>query len=253
MERKWTDWGGVILALILVVTVNWLANWLPIGGQATGEVSAKYGSLFTPAGFTFAIWGIIYLGLFAYAITQALPSQRNSETLSRIGRLFILSCIFNGCWMFAWHYEFIAISFLLMLGMLVSLIQIYRIIKNTDEKLSLAITLPFSLYVAWISVATIANFSSLQTALDANTVGMSFVNWTLLKLALAGAIGASVLLLKRDIAYVLVIGWAAYGISAKQIATPEVSGAAWTLTMVAIALAIFQLARSIMTRKNTDT
>ncbi len=251
MERKFTDWGGVIIALMLVVTVNWLANWLPIGGQATGDVSAKYGSLFTPAGFTFAIWGIIYLGLFVYTITQALPSQRNKPALTQIGKFFILSCIFNGAWMFAWHWEYIAVSFLLMVGMLVTLIQVYRTIQHSDETLSPAITLPFSLYVAWISVATIANFSSLQTALEANELGLSFVNWTLLKLAIAGTVGASVLIIKKDIAYVLVIGWAAYGISVKQAATPEVAGAALTLTMLAIGLAIFQLTRSIMARRTS--
>ncbi len=247
MERKFTDWGGVVIALIVTVTINWLANWLPLGGQATGQVSAKYSSLFTPAGFTFSIWGIIYLGLLIYAMTQALPSQRNSQILSQIGKYFIFSCLFNSAWIFAWHWEYITLSFLLMAGILISLIQAYRNILHSEEKLSLAITLPFSLYVAWITVATIANFSSMQTAWDANEVGLSFVHWTLLKLAIAGTIGACVVIIKKDIAYILVIGWAAYGISAKQLATPEVSGAALTLTLVAIGLAICQLVRSRLT------
>lgn len=247
MERKFTDWGGVVIALLLVIAVNWLANWLPIGGQTTGQVSAKYSSLFTPAGFTFAIWGVIYWALFIYAIAQALPSKRSSQTLSIIGKYFILSCLFNSAWMFAWHLEYIAVSFVLIIGLLLTLIQVYRIIQHSEETLNLAITLPFSIYVAWVSVAIIANFSALQTALDANDIGLSFVNWTLLKLAIAGTAGASVLIIKKDIAYILVIGWAAYGISVKQVATPEVSGAALTLTLLAIGLAVFQAIRSRLT------
>lgn len=247
MKRTFADWGGVIIALILVVAVNWLANWLPIGGQTTGQVSAKYSSLFTPAGFTFSIWGVIYLGLFIYAIAQSLPSQRDNPTLSQIGKYFILSCLFNSAWIFAWHLQYIAVSLLLIIGLLLSLIQIYRTIQHSDETLGPAITLPFSVYVGWVSVATIANFSILQTALDANNIGISAINWTLLKLAIAGIAGTSMLIIKKDIAYILVIGWAAYGISVKQVATPEVSGAAWTISLIAIGLAIFQFARAKLT------
>lgn len=244
MKRSFADWGGVIIALILVVTVNWLANWLPIGGQTTGEVSAQYSSLFTPAGFTFSIWGLIYLGLAIYAFAQSLPSQRYNPTLSQIGKYFILSCVFNSAWMLAWHLQYIAVSLLLIIGLLLSLIQIYRTIQHSDQTLSLAITLPFSVYVGWVSVATIANFSIMQTALDANNIGISAINWTLLKLAIAAIAGASVLIIKKDIAYILVIGWATYGIAVKQVATPEVSGAAWAITLIAIGLAILQLIRA---------
>ena len=243
MKRPFADWGGVIIALVLVVTVNWLANWLPIGGQTTGAVSAQYNSLFTPAGFTFSIWGIIYFGLAIYAIAQSLPSQRYNSTLSQIGKYFIISCLFNSAWMFAWHLQYIAVSLLLIIGLLLSLIQIYRTIQHSEQTFSLAITLPFSIYVGWVSVATIANFI-VQTALDANNIGISAINWTLLKLAIAGIAGASVLIIKKDIAYILVIGWAAYGIAIKQVATPEVSGAAWTITLIAIGLATLQLIRA---------
>lgn len=243
MTRTISDRGGVVLSLILVIAINGLANWIPIGGQGTGDVSAKYTSLFTPAGFTFSIWGLIYLGLTLYVIYQALPSQRENSVLTELGKWFILSCAFNTSWIFAWHFEYIFISLVLMVGILISLVQCYRTIKQSSETLSLVVTLPFSIYVGWITVATIANISALQTAWDANEIGLSFVNWTLVKLAVAGAIGASVLILKKDIAYVLVIGWAAYGISAKQIETPEVSGAAFTLTLVAIILAVFEFSR----------
>ena len=75
MERDIRDWGGNIVALVVVVLVNALANGLPLGGQSTGEVSAKYESLFTPAGYAFAIWGLIYLALFAFVIYQAGPRR----------------------------------------------------------------------------------------------------------------------------------------------------------------------------------
>ncbi|MGB5257057.1 MAG: hypothetical protein WBN44_07355, partial [Woeseiaceae bacterium] len=78
MQRQFSDWGGNIVAFSIVIIVNYLSNALPINGQSMAEISAKYPSLFTPAGFTFSIWGIIYLALLAFVIYQALPSQRGN-------------------------------------------------------------------------------------------------------------------------------------------------------------------------------
>ncbi len=107
MQRSVAERTGVIAALVLVLTVNWLANALPLGGLQTGQVSALYESYFTPAGFTFAIWGVIYTGLLLYAIYQALPARRDEARLAGIGRLFVVNSLLNCAWLFAWHWQFI--------------------------------------------------------------------------------------------------------------------------------------------------
>ncbi len=252
MQRSLRDWGGNVAAFILVIAVNALANGLPVGGQTTGQVSAKYPSLFTPSGFTFAIWGLIYLGLAGFVVWQALPAQRNSRTLASISPLFIANCIANAAWIFVWHYEQLLLSVVLMIAILITLIQIYRILDGSravaSPVKSVFLFLPFSLYTGWITVATIANLSALQTGMDWDNAWLSAIDWTLLKLAVAGAIGATVIIRKGDIAYGLVIAWAAVGIATKQIATPEVAGAAATLYGVALLLVGAEAIRTMLTK-----
>ena len=242
MQRSLLERAAVLAALVLVLLVNWLANALPLAGLQTGEVSALYESYFTPAGFTFAIWGVIYTGLLLYAIYQALPNRRDEGRLGTIGRLFVINCILNAAWLFAWHYQYPALTMLLMICLLATLVLVYRVLGEWGET-SLLVRIPFTLYLAWISVATLANASALQTSLDLNDAGLNHVQWTLVKIALAGAVGASVCLLKRDAVFVLVVAWAAFGIASKQVAVPEVQGAALTVSALAVMLAVFTVVR----------
>ncbi len=241
MQRPLSDWGGNIAAFTLVLVLNVLSNALPINGQTMPEISAKYPSLFTPAGFTFSIWGVIYLALLLFVIYQALPSQRGNETIARISRLFQVNCVANASWIVAWHYDLLNISLLIMLVLLVTLILIYRTLLGAIEyasvKQRLFLRLPFSLYMGWITLATIANISIVQTGNGWDNIGLTAVSWTLLKLALVGTIGATMLLRFGDAVFVLVVAWAAYGISVMQSATPAVSGAATTLSLLALMLA----------------
>jgi benzodiazapine receptor len=247
MERKVTDWGGVIAAFIAVIIVNGLANGVPLGGQTTGEISAKYPSLFTPTGSTFSIWGLIYLSLIGFVVYQALPGQRNNTVIARISLLFIANCLANAAWIFVWHYDLLWLSLILMAAILISLIQIYRLLAAAGPPATksewMFVRLPFSLYTGWITVATLANLSCVQIAMGWDDAGLSAVDWTLLKLAVAGAIGATVVLRQRDITYVLVIAWAAFGIANRQVATPEVAGAAMTLCVLGVLLAVAESVR----------
>lgn len=241
MQRPISDWGGNILGFLLVIAVNILSNALPINGQSMPEISAKYPSPFTPAGFTFSIWGVIYLALLIFVVYQALPAQRENRTIAGISRPFQVNCVANAAWLFAWHYDLLTISLLIMLVLLATLALIYRslLAERPDTAVGqyLAVHLPFSLYTGWITVATIANISALQTANGWDNVGLTAVSWTLLKLAAAGAIGATVVLRFRDPVFVLVVAWAAFGISAMQSDTPAVSGAATSLALLSLILA----------------
>lgn len=244
MQRSLVDWGGNLAAFAVVILLNVLSNALPINGQTMPEISAKYPSLFTPAGFTFSIWGLIYLSLLIFVIYQALPSQRDNARLARIGTYFKINCLANALWIVVWHYDLLVLSLLVMLVILATLILIYgSLIEQVECSGTLervALHLPFSLYTGWITVATIANISVLQTHYGLDAVALNAEQWTYLKLALAGAIGAFVVLRFRDAVFVLVIAWAAYGISVMQSATPAVSGAATTLSLLALILAAYE-------------
>jgi len=240
MQRSLSDRGGNLVAVAIVMVSNVLSNALPINDQTMSEISAKYPSLFTPAGFTFSIWGVIYLALLVFAIWQALPAQRANQKVAGISRYFQINCLMNALWIVVWHYDLLALSLLVMLAILVTLILIYReLIASIDTAPfveHLVLYMPFSLYVGWISVATIANASALQNSNGWDNVWLTAVQWTLLKLAVAGAVGATMVIKHRDIPFALVIAWAAYGISVMQSATPEVAGAATTLSLLALIL-----------------
>jgi translocator protein len=230
-----------VFALLLVLVVNFLANYLPIAGQTTGAISDGYPSLFTPAGFTFSIWGLIYLFLIGYCIFQALPKNRSKAVFDRINLLFIINCFANAAWIFAWHYELLILSIFIMGVILITLILIYQRIASVPFKSVTELVLiktPFSLYIGWITVAAIANISIIQSAFDWNDALMSQENWTIIKLALAGAVGAAMVIQQRDIVFGLVVAWASFGIFSNQIGSNElVVGAAGTV-MVLILVSI---------------
>lgn len=240
MQRSLWDWAGNIAAFAVVIVMNTLSNALPINGQSMPEISAKYPSLFTPAGFTFSIWGVIYVALLAFVVWQALPAQRSTAKVAAVSPWFKVNCVANALWLIAWHYDQLVVSMLLMLVILVTLVRIYarliREIETAPFAEHLVLYLPFSIYTGWIVVATIANASILQTAWELDAAGIAAVHWTLVKLALAGAIGATMLLRFRDIPFALVIAWAAFGISVMQSGTPAVSGAATTLSLLMLFL-----------------
>lgn len=240
MNRSISDWGGNILAFVLVIVVNVLANALPLGGQTTGQVSAAYSSLFTPAGYVFSIWGLIYAGLTAFIVYQALPAQRSNPRLAAMHIAFVANCVANAVWLFLWHYDLITASLAAMVVILATLVWIYRALDIGRSAVTPAerwlVHLPFSLYTAWITVATIANLSSMQAARGWAEIGFDEMTWTVIKIAVAGAIAATVLFRRRDIAFVLVVVWAGAGIAVKQAATPMVVGAAATVAVLGILL-----------------
>jgi hypothetical protein len=245
MDRKLSDWAGNIVALIVVIVINGAANILRFGGQTTGAVADKYHSLFTPAAFTFAIWSLIYLALALFVVYQSLPSQRQNKTLAEISGWFKAGCAANALWMFTWHLEWIMVALLLMILLLVSLIMIYRKVGAQVWQ----VRVPFSLYLGWASVATIANLSAMQTALGWQNLAMTEVSWTLLKLAIAGAVAAVVILRRHDAVFGLVVAWAAFGISVGQAATPAVAGAASLLLYVVWALLVYDVANRYFSRQ----
>lgn len=242
MNRTLLDWGGNLAAFALMILLNVLSNAIPLNGQTMTEISAKYASLFTPAGFAFSIWGVIYLTLLIFVVWQALPAQRGNMKVARISAYFKMNCLANALWIVVWHYDLLALSLVIMVLILVTLVLIYRTlvieIDTAPFVEHLALYLPFSLYAGWITVATVANASVLQTGNGWDDLLLTSVQWTLAKLALAGAVGTTIIVKYRDPIFAIAVAWAAFGIAAKQSATPSVSGAATTLSLLLLFLVV---------------
>jgi hypothetical protein len=237
----------VLIAAFATIIFNFLANLLPLNGLNTGELSDRFQIFFVPAGYVFSIWGLIYLGLIAYAIYQVLPAQRENPRLRSIGYLFILSCLANIAWLFLWHYEYFEFTLIVMGALLISLIAIYLRLDIGRGKVSAgerwAVQIPFSIYLGWITVATIANTTQLLYYLGWNGWGISPELWAVIMLAAGVVISAIMSLTRADIAYSLVLVWAYIGIAVKHADTPLVANSAWIATGLIIVILIIVLIR----------
>lgn len=209
-DRRWR-W----LALLVVaanVAFNYLTPGLPIGKGSIEDISARYDSLFTPAGYAFAIWGVIYAATFAYVVHQLLPSQRDADAHDRLSRPLIVLNVLGMAWIAAFRFEQITLSVLVIAAMLITSILYFVRARGSAARheLSRWVVLPATLWFAWLSVAVIANTSLWTVAMD--WTESIQVEWTLAMIAIATLLGLGVGYRYRSSVYPLVIAWAAIAI-----------------------------------------
>jgi hypothetical protein len=214
------------LGYIIMIAANALAILLPINGKTTGQISDEYPNLFAPAGFTFSIWGVIYLSLLAFIIYQLRLafSNQHPEALCRLMQKmkdwFLISSVANACWLFAWHYHLIPVSVVIMVMLLISLIVIQfnfnigKLPAPLPEKIF--IHFPFSLYLGWIAIATIANLTTLFVYAGWEGNMHNQIIWTIIMIGAGTALSMGMILLRNNIVYALVSVWAFYGILMKR-------------------------------------
>lgn len=216
-----------ILVTIATIGTNVLANALPLNGLNTGEISDRFAIYFVPAGYVFSIWGLIYLGLLAYMVFQALPAQANNEVLKRIAPYYWVGSLANAIWIFLWHYEVFSWTILFMLVLLTSLLLVNRNLSKSEGLNKWLVKLPFSIYLGWISVATVANASQWLYFLSWNGWGIEAEMWAVIMLAVASLLGMLMAWLENDTPYGLVLIWAFIGITVSQAGSASVVTAAW--------------------------
>jgi hypothetical protein len=200
-----------ILFFAVMIVMNYLANALPLNGKNTGAISDGFPNLFVPAGITFSIWGVIYLLLLVFCVTQF--TSTNQDVVSRIGWLFAVTCIFNALWIVTWHYGRLPLSVIVMLGLLISLIWINIIVKDLPSGL---IKAAFGIYLGWICIATIANVTALLVTYNWSGFGLSEETWTIIMIII-GALITSLALWRLDNPFIgLSVVWAFAGIMIKR-------------------------------------
>lgn len=237
----------VLVATLATIVFNGISQSLPIGGRTSADVSNTYSTYFTPANYAFAIWGVIYLLLLAYSIYQALPSQRANPNARRIGWLYVLTCALNCLWITLFQYDQILISLIVIVGLLLSLIGIYLRLDVGRASVSAAdrwlLYLPFSVYLGWLSVATIANVAVLGAAQNwGDLFGIAAPTWAAIMLGVATVVGLLMAITRRDVGYIAVFVWAFVAIINKQSATPVVANTA----LVAVIVLLLGLAASLL-------
>ncbi len=248
-NSRFLKWAN-ILAFIFTVLVNGLAGSTTIlGGKDTAQISDANPTLITPAGYVFSIWGVIYILLGIFVVFQALPSEKGKDYKDDIGWLFVLSSIFNIAWLFLWQFEYLGLSVVLMFLLLASLISVYLRLSIGKSKVGfrekLAVHVPFSTYLGWITIASIANVTVTLVSVNWDGFGISPETWATLIVIVALLITMLVLATRKDIAYGLVIIWALVGIAAGQSGNQNIV----TLAEASAIIVLITLAATILLTK----
>ena len=236
-----------IVSVIIALAVNILASALPLNGQNTGEISDRFQVYFVPAGYVFSIWGIIYIGWIAFTIYQSRKDQKESPRLRKLGYLFALSGLVNAGWLFTWHYNYFGLGTLVMLSLLGLLIASYLRLDVNRTPVSRAerwsVNIPFSVYLGWITVATVANVTDYLYLIEWNGFGIAPTTWAVIMIAVASILGFLMMFTRRDAAYLFVLVWSFAGIAAKQVSAPDVVTAAWIGAGLMLVFAVYSLIR----------
>lgn len=242
-----------LIVYVVMLAVNFLSQSSSVLGirpfpYTVAELGESRALFFLPAGYVFSIWGIIYLGLGAYVIYQSRPAQRDNPLLDRIGYWFLLSSIGNVAWLVLFLNDLVAVSTVAMLIILVALIMIYLRLDIGRAPVSSRerwlVHIPFSIYLGWISVATVANIAAMLYVGGSviSFLGITADIWAVIMMLVATLLALIMLFNRRDIAFALVVVWAVFGIYARPFDTPIFAAvAALNAGMVSTAALILPL------------
>ncbi len=224
----------VIAAFIVVAIFNYLAATGYLNGTDTAAISSRYPTELTPAGYAFSIWSLIYLGLAAFVVFQALPSKVSHPIASAVRIPFVISCAANSAWLVAWHYDLIPLSLLLMFCLLAILAIInIKVAGATTGPDLITVKAPFNLYFGWVTVAAVVNVTITLVAAGYETnAGWAPAAGSVLIL-IAAALGVFLRFRLNAFTYPLAIAWGTTAIAVKQSGnTPIVVSAAIALIVL---------------------
>ncbi len=232
------------IALVITVIINYLSNTGIFNGETMATISAKYQNLFTPAGYAFSIWGIIYLGLMGFVVYYgpfAKQTVEKDKVILNIGWWFLISSLTNSLWVITWLYDYTFWTILLMILLFVSLLKIVQltlIVNNSTVRTAVFFKLPFSMYAGWISVALIADVAAYLTKIGWNGFGISDTVWTLTMFVVALLIHLFMIWRRRMPVFALVAVWALIAIA---VANKAVNSTVYTGALIAAVIVLLNV------------
>lgn len=213
--------------LLFTIIFNYLSNTGIFNGKTIANVSNQYQNLFTPAGYAFSIWGLIYLliiGFVFYTGKSLLKPAKNEADgfVEKIGWWFVISCIANCIWILTWLYGYTGLSVFVLLVLLISLLKILleALKYKSGNAQKWFINFPFQIYTGWVSVALIAAAAAWFTKIGWNGLDISEINWTIILMVIASIIHLLMTWKKNAPVFALVAVWALVAIA---VANKEVS------------------------------
>lgn len=236
---------GIPAATIATIALNGMAPLFSPTGKNVGQISDQFPNFFTPAGYVFSIWGLIYLALIGFSVYQALPAQKESKTLAQIEEWYVVSCACNGLWIICWQREWFVPSLLLMVGLLAALLRMYLLQdgkrQSANRGESWFVHWMLSVYLGWITVATVANVTIVLQTLGWEGTPLSGQMWGAIMMVVALLVVLFTAVPRRDKAYLLVLAWATAGIAAKHPGNTLITATGYAVSGICILLALLFL------------
>lgn len=227
-----------LVAIASTFLINLWSNLFPIGGQNIGELSNSLFDdvLIIPANYAFIIWGLIYVALFIFAAYQRRPAQSQNPRFRQGGYWLVAACVAQNLWVGLFLFRQFVLSVVAMAAILVCLAIYYLALDVGTPHISRQerwrAQLPISIYMGWISVATIVNVAIALYSIEWNRWGLSPMGWTIIMMGVAALIGIWLLLERSDTAFVLVLVWAFVAIALEQLGNPLIAGGGFSLAAV---------------------
>ncbi len=238
----------IAASFAFAIVVNAAASLLPLNGVNTAQIADQWRVFVQPAGYVFSIWSLIYIGQLGFVLHTLRPSRREDPLLRRIGLWPVVIATLNGVWIFFWHWEIYPLTLVTMVALLLSLIVLYLHagfdgtarpgglpLRSAERWL---VQVPFSIYLGWITVATIANVAIVGQWAGAPTFGIPPELIAAIVLAVGLGIAATVMLRNADVAYGAVIVWAYLGIVIKVAGVLPVAAVAAVSSLIVVCLIV---------------
>lgn len=218
--RALTRWRAINAAtMVLVLIFNGLASSGKLSGSSVGNIANRFSAAFLPADYVFSIWGLIYLGLLAFTVFQAAGGARSVRAVERLGPWWVVSSALNVVWLTTFCFAQFGLAMVAMLGLLVALIVISERLRPLTASGTLAerlcVAWPFSMYLAWISVALIANTFQYAHVVEWSGFGIAENTWAAVMMGVATVLGWVMVAARRLWLFPLVVGWAVWGIGVR--------------------------------------
>ncbi len=240
---------ATLIAILATLSVNVLSNFFPPQGLNIGQIANTIlqGVQILPANYAFAIWGLIYVGLIAYGIYQLRPPHRENSTIRQVNTFLIIACLAQIIWVYLFTLRLFWPSVLAMLAILLPLIGAYLKLNIGSDRASSQhkwmVQAPFSLYLGWISVATIVNVASALYISRWNGWGITAQNWTVIMLVVGAVVAAIVAFQRSDVTFTTVFIWAYVAIALRQLDNPIIWLTAVAAAIILAVLLVFSLMR----------
>jgi len=247
--------NGVALALVILVSL--LANATKLNGHTTGEVSAAFPTLITPAPYAFAIWGVIYVALLGFLTYSSKADNHTTITLNRMTPWFVLSCLANIAWLWLWHHQQFALTVSAISILLIALIMIYMQLPTCTEVNSLRerlfVTAPFSLYLGWVSVATLANISvALIYTSPWDGFGIDQMLWAAVMAVIITKITLIIVITRADFIFASVIAWGFVGVLVNHDSTTWLANVLAACVVAIVTISLIKLVNVLMWDNSTS-